>query len=57
MRDDMFGWIRWPLVIKAILFGMGLGSIYGVATSQFVFGILVGAVSGFGFALGRSYTT
>jgi hypothetical protein len=57
MRDDMFGWIRWPLVIKAVLFGMGLGSIYGVATSQFVFGILVGAVSGFGFALGRSYTT
>jgi hypothetical protein len=57
MSDDMLGWIRWPLVIKAVLVGMGLGSIYGVATGEFVFGIVLGAMSGFGFAIGRSYTT
>jgi len=49
-------WIRWPLMAKAIASGMGLGSIYGVATGQFVFGLVLGAVSGVSFAVGRSYT-
>jgi len=53
--SDLTGWIRWPLVTKAVLAGMGLGSIYGVATGEFVFGLVLGAMSGFGFAVGRSY--
>jgi len=57
MSDDRLGWIRWPLVAKAIAAGTGLGSIYGVATGEFVFGLLIGAMSGLGFAIGRSYTT
>jgi len=52
-----FSFIRWPLVAKAVAVGIGLGSIYGVATGEFVFGLMLGATSGFGFAVGRSYTT
>lgn len=55
MSDDRLGWIRWPLVAKAIAAGTGLGSIYGVVTGEFVFGLVLGAMSGFGFAVGRSY--
>jgi len=55
--SDTLGWIRWPLVGKAIAAGTGLGSIYGVATGEFVFGLVAGAMMGFGFAVGRSYTT
>lgn len=57
MSDDRFGWIRWPLVAKAIAAGTGLGSIYGVVTGEFVFGLVLGAMSGFGFAVGRSYNS
>jgi hypothetical protein len=42
---------------KSIAAGTGLGSIYGVANGEFVFGLLAGAMMGFGFAIGRSYTT
>jgi hypothetical protein len=49
--------IRWPLVAKAVAAGTGLGSIYGVATGEFVFGLILGAMSGLGFAIGRSYTS
>jgi len=48
--------IRWPLMAKAVAVGIGLGSIYGVATGEFVFGVVLGAMAGFGFAVGRSYT-
>lgn len=51
------GFIRWPLVAKAVAVGIGLGSIYGVATGEFVFGLITGAMMGIGFAVGRSYTT
>jgi len=57
MSEQMFGWIRWPLVTKAVLGGTGLGAIYGVATGEFVFGLVLGAMAGFGFAIGRSYKT
>ncbi|MDS0282879.1 hypothetical protein [Haloarcula onubensis] len=49
--------VRWPLVAKAVAAGTGLGSIYGVATGEFVFGLIAGAMMGLGFAVGRSYTT
>ena len=49
--------IRWPLMAKAIAAGTGLGSIYGVATGEFVFGLIAGAMMGLGFAVGRSYTS
>ncbi|MBX0284765.1 hypothetical protein EGH22_00355 [Halomicroarcula sp. F28] len=49
--------IRWPLVAKSVVAGTGLGSIYGVATGDFVFGLVLGAMSGLGFAIGRSYTS
>jgi len=57
MSDDRLGWIRWPLVTKAVLAGTGLGSVYGVATGEFLFGLGLGAMSGLGFAVGRSFTT
>ena len=49
--------IRWPLVAKSVAAGTGLGSIYGVATGEFIFGLILGAMAGFGFAIGRSYTS
>ena len=49
--------VRWPLVAKSVAAGTGLGSIYGVATGEFVFGLVLGAMAGFGFAIGRSYTS
>jgi MFS-type transporter involved in bile tolerance (Atg22 family) len=42
---------------KAIAVGIGFGSIYGVATGQFVLGLLLGAAAGFGFSVSRSYAT
>jgi len=51
--DD--GLIDWPLMAKAVAGGAALGMIYGVATEQFVFGIILGVVTGVGFAFGRSY--
>jgi len=48
--------IHWPLMTKSIAVGTGLGSIYGVATGEFVFGLILGAMMGLGFAVGRSYT-
>ena len=53
MSDDT--WIHWPTVVKAAAGGIGLGMIYGVATEQFVFGIILGFVTGLGFGVGRSY--
>lgn len=53
---DLTGWIDWPLMAKAAAGGIGLGMIYGVATQRFVFGILLGLMTGLGFAVGRSYT-
>lgn len=47
----------WPLIAKSVAAGTGLGSIYGVATGEFVFGLVLGAMGGFGFAVGRSYTS
>jgi hypothetical protein len=55
--SELTGWIRWPLVAKSAAVGAGFGSIYGVTTGEFVFGIMLGAMTGFGFAVGRSYTT
>lgn len=52
-----FEFVRWPLVAKSVAAGTGLGSIYGVATGDFVFGLVLGAMAGVGFAVGRSYTT
>lgn len=49
--------VRWPLLAKSIAVGIGLGSIYGVATGEFVFGLVLGAMMGFGFAIGRSFTS
>ncbi|WP_324662887.1 hypothetical protein [Haloarcula sediminis] len=49
--------VRWPLVAKSVAAGTGLGSIYGVATGEFVFGLVLGAMMGFGFAIGRSYSS
>ncbi|MDS0259274.1 hypothetical protein NDI56_07695 [Haloarcula sp. S1CR25-12] len=57
MSDDRLGWVRWPLVARAAAAGTGLGSIYGVATGDFVFGLIAGAMMGIGFAVGRSYTS
>jgi hypothetical protein len=54
---DLLDRIRWPLVAKAAAAGIGLGMIYGVATSRFVFGMLLGFAAGVGFAVGRSFTT
>jgi len=54
---DLLDRIRWPLVAKAAAAGIGLGMIYGVATSRFVFGMLLGLAAGIGFAVGRSFTT
>jgi hypothetical protein len=57
MSDEgALSWIHWPTVAKAAAGGIGLGMIYGVATEQFVFGVILGLMSGIGFALGRSYT-
>ncbi len=50
-------WLDWPLILKSALVGMGLGMIYGVATQQFVFGTVLGLVTGVGFAVGRSWDT
>lgn len=57
MSDGRLGWIRWPLVTKAIAAGTGLGSIYGVATGDFVFGVITGIMIGIGFAVGHSYAS
>jgi len=54
---SVLDFVRWPLVTKAVMAGAGLGSIYGVATGEFVFGLVLGAMSGLGFAIGRSYTS
>jgi len=50
-------WIRWPLMVKSTLAGAGLGMIYAVATGEFVFGLVLGIVTGIGFGLGRAYDT
>lgn len=50
------GWIHWPTMAKSAAVGIGLGMIYGVATDQFVFGIILGFVTGIGFAVGRMYS-
>lgn len=57
MSDGTLDWIRWPLMAKAIAVGIGLGSIYGVATGEFVLGLMIGAATGVGFSVGRSYAT
>ena len=59
MSDDAsrLGWIRWPTMVKSALAGLGLGMIYAVATGDFVFGIVLGLVTGIGFGIGRSYDT
>jgi len=59
MSDDTgrLDWIRWPLMVKSALGGIGLGMIYAVATGEFVFGLVLGLVTGIGFGLGRAYDT
>ena len=54
---ERLAWLDWPLILKSMLVGMGLGMIYGVATRQFVFGITLGLVTGLGFGVGRSWDT
>lgn len=44
-------------MVKSALGGLGLGMIYAVATGDFVFGIVLGFVTGIGFGIGRSYDT